>query len=42
MDLSVINRCVVVEDGNLLTVDLPRVIERHNRMAREMVQKAGA
>jgi cytosine/adenosine deaminase-related metal-dependent hydrolase len=37
VDLSVINGRVVVEDGNLLTVDLPPVVERHNRIAREMV-----
>jgi hypothetical protein len=40
--LSVINGRVIVEGGNLLTVELPRVIERHNRMARAMVEKAGA
>lgn len=38
VDLSVINGRVVVEDGNLLTLDLPPVIERHNRIAREMLQ----
>jgi 8-oxoguanine deaminase len=37
VDLSVINGCVVVEDGKLLTVDLGSVIERHNRMSRELV-----
>lgn len=37
VDLAVINGRVVVEDGNLLTLDLPPVIERHNRIAREMV-----
>ncbi len=42
VDLLVINGRVVVEDGNLLTVDLPPVIERHNRIAREMVERAGA
>ena len=40
VDLSVINGRVVVEDGNLLTLDLPLVIERHNRIAREMVERA--
>jgi hypothetical protein len=40
VDLSVINGRVIVEDGNLLTVELPRVIERHNRIAREMVARA--
>jgi 8-oxoguanine deaminase len=37
VDLSVINGRVVVEDGNLLTIDLPPVIERHNKIAQEMV-----
>jgi 8-oxoguanine deaminase len=37
VDLSVINGRVVVEDGRLLTVDLGPVIERHNRIARELV-----
>ncbi|MFQ6100174.1 MAG: 8-oxoguanine deaminase [Anaerolineae bacterium] len=37
VDLSVINGKVVVEDGHLLTVDLGPVIERHNRIARELV-----
>ncbi len=38
VDLSVINGRVVVEDGHLLTVDLGPVIERHNRISRELVQ----
>jgi len=38
VDLSVINGQVVVEEGHLLTVDLGPVIERHNRIAREMVE----
>ncbi len=37
VDLSVINGRVVIEDGHLLTVDLGPVIERHNRIARELV-----
>ena len=37
VDLSVINGRVVVKDGRLLTVDLGPVIERHNRIARELV-----
>ncbi|MBI3535995.1 MAG: 8-oxoguanine deaminase [Chloroflexi bacterium] len=40
VDLSVINGRVIVEHGNLLTVELPRVIERHNKIAREMVERA--
>ncbi len=42
VDLSVINGRVIVEDGNLLTLDLPPVIEKHNRIAKEMVERAGA
>ncbi len=38
VDLSIINGRVVVEDGHLLTVDLGPVIERHNRIARELVE----
>ncbi len=38
VDLSVINGRVVVEDGHLLTVDMGPVIERHNRIARELVR----
>ncbi len=38
VDISVINGRVVVEEGSLLTVDLPPVVERHNRIAREMVE----
>ena len=37
VDLSVINGHVVIDDGNLLTVDLGPVIERHNRIARKLV-----
>lgn len=42
VDLSVINGKVIVENGELMTVESPPVIERHNRMAREMVEMAGA
>ncbi len=41
VDLSVINGRVVVEDGNLLTVDLPVVVERQNRIARELLDGTG-
>ncbi|BCD87882.1 8-oxoguanine deaminase [Pseudomonas solani] len=34
---SVINGRQVVKDGQLVTVDLPRVIERHNRLAHQLV-----
>jgi cytosine/adenosine deaminase-related metal-dependent hydrolase len=34
---SVINGKVVVRDGQLVTVDLPQVLERHNQLARQLV-----
>jgi 8-oxoguanine deaminase len=40
--LSVINGRVVVEDGELRTVELGPVIERHNQISRAMLQRAGA
>ncbi len=40
VDLSIINGRVVVAEGRLLTLHLPPVIERHNRIARELVQAA--
>ena len=42
VDLSVINGRVVVENGELRTVELAPVIARHNRMAKEMLARAGA
>jgi len=42
VDWSFINGRVVVQDGNLLTLDLPTVIERHNKIAKEMIERAGA
>ncbi len=38
VDLSVINGRVVVEDGQLLTVDLGPIVERHNNIARQLVR----
>ena len=40
--LSVINGRVVVQDGELRTVELGPVIERHNQISRAMLQRAGA
>jgi len=42
VELSVINGRVVVENGELRTVELAPVIARHNRMAKEMLARAGA
>ncbi|MBB3118485.1 8-oxoguanine deaminase [Pseudoduganella violacea] len=39
---SIINGKVVVRDGQLQTVDLPLVIERHNRLARQLALAAGS
>jgi 8-oxoguanine deaminase len=38
--LSVINGRIVVRDGRLTTIDLPMVVEQHNRLARELVGAA--
>jgi 8-oxoguanine deaminase len=38
VDLSVINGRVVIEEGQLLTVDLEPIVERHNRLSREMIE----
>lgn len=40
VDLSIINGRVVVAEGRLRTLHLPPLIERHNRIARELVQAA--
>jgi 8-oxoguanine deaminase len=37
VDLSVIHGKIVVKEGHLLTLDLGPVIERHNRIARQLV-----
>ncbi len=36
-DVVVVNGRVLVQDGQLATVDLPPLIERHNRISREMI-----
>lgn len=40
VDLSVINGRVVVENGQLTTLELPPVLERHNRIAQRLVRGA--
>ena len=37
---SVINGRMVVRDGEIVTIDLPRVVESHNRLARALVATA--
>lgn len=38
VDLSVINGAIVVEDGRLLSADLPPLIEEHNRLSAELIR----
>jgi cytosine/adenosine deaminase-related metal-dependent hydrolase len=38
----VVNGRVVVDAGHLVTVDLPVLIEQHNRLAAQLVRSAGA
>ncbi len=38
VDLSIINGDIVVEDGKLLTVDLPLLIEQHNRISLQLIR----
>jgi cytosine/adenosine deaminase-related metal-dependent hydrolase len=39
VDLSVINGKVIIKDGKLLTVDVGRLVERHNALATEFVAR---
>ena len=41
VDLSMVNGRIVVEDGQLLAVDLPQLIARHNRLSRQLVRGDG-
>ena len=38
VDLSIINGQVVVEDGRLCTVDLPPLVEAHNRLSAALIR----
>jgi cytosine/adenosine deaminase-related metal-dependent hydrolase len=40
VDLSVVNGRVIVRDGQLLTTDLPHLVERHNRAAARLLNAA--
>jgi hypothetical protein len=33
----IVNGRIVVRDGQLATLDLPRLVERHNRLARQLL-----
>lgn len=39
VDFSMIDGRVVVEQGRLTTIDLPRVIERHNQISRALIRR---
>lgn len=41
VDLSIINGAIVVEDGQLLTADLPVLIERHNQLSAALIRGEG-
>ena len=38
VDLSIINGRIVVEDGRLLTADLPVLIEKHNHISTALIR----
>ena len=38
VDLSIINGEIVIEDGELLTTDLPILIEEHNRLSAQLIR----
>lgn len=40
VDFSMINGRVVVQEGQLTTLDLPPVIERHNQISKQLVSRA--
>jgi 8-oxoguanine deaminase len=40
VDLSIVNGCIVVAGGQLVGLDLPSLIERHNRLAQALVARA--
>jgi 8-oxoguanine deaminase len=39
---SLINGRIVVREGQMQTLDLPRQVEAHNRLSRELIAKAGS
>jgi 8-oxoguanine deaminase len=39
VDLSVVHGRIVVQDGQLTTIDVPRLVEKHNRAARRLVEE---
>lgn len=41
VDLSIVNGRVLVEDGHPIHIDLPVLVESHNRAARDLLARAG-
>jgi cytosine/adenosine deaminase-related metal-dependent hydrolase len=41
VDLNVVHGRLIVENGQLLTVDLPKLVEKHNQAARRLVNGSG-
>jgi 8-oxoguanine deaminase len=39
VDLSVVHGRIVVQDGQLTTIDVPKLVEKHNRAARRLVEE---
>jgi 8-oxoguanine deaminase len=39
--LSVINGKLIVEEGEICTIDLPKTIEQHNRLSQMLLEQAG-
>ncbi|HVP22231.1 MAG TPA: 8-oxoguanine deaminase [Anaerolineaceae bacterium] len=37
VDLSVVGGKIIIQDGQLVTVDVPRLVEKHNRAARRLL-----
>jgi 8-oxoguanine deaminase len=41
VDFALVNGRLLVQDGQLLTLDLPLLVEKHNRAARALLVRAG-
>jgi hypothetical protein len=39
VDWNVIGGKIIVQDGQLLTVDVPKLVEKHNRAAARLVNR---
>jgi cytosine/adenosine deaminase-related metal-dependent hydrolase len=37
VDFSMIDGCIIIQDGQLLTIDLPHVIEKHNGISKKLI-----